>query len=81
MNDKEMLESLLFCEKTACDLYFHGVIESADPKVRSAFQSALDQSLKVQSQIYDKMAQKGFYQVQNVEQQKIDTTKNKFSAQ
>lgn len=75
-----MLESLLFCEKTACDLYFHGVIESADPKVRSAFQSALDQSLKVQSQIYDKMAQKGFYQVQNVEQQKIDTTRSKFSA-
>ena len=55
-------------------------MESADPKVRTTFQSALDQSLKVQNQIYDKMSQKGFYQVQNVEQQKIDTTRSKFSA-
>ncbi|MDD4124384.1 MAG: spore coat protein [Eubacteriales bacterium] len=80
MNDKEIMESLLFTEKTACDLYLHGVIESTDPKVRSSFQSALDQSLKMQNQIYDKMSQKGFYQVQNVEQQKIDTTRGKFSA-
>ncbi len=80
MNDKEIMENLLFTAKTACDLYFHGVIEASDQKVRSSFQAALDNSLKLQSQIYDKMSQKGFYQVQNVEQQKIDTTRSKFAA-
>ncbi len=80
MNDKDIMENLLLTEKTACDLYLHGVIEATDQKVRSSFQSALDQSLKMQNQIFDKMSQKGFYQVQNVEQQKIDTTRSKFSA-
>lgn len=80
MNDKEIMENLLIAEKAACSLYLHGLIESNEQKVRSSFQAALDQSLNLQSQIYDKMSQKGFYQVQCVEQQKIDTTRGKFPA-
>lgn len=80
MDDRNLMQNLLLLEKGCCDLYMHGAIESATKNVLGAFNSALDDSLSMQDEIYSKMTAKGWYNNQNVEQQKIDQLKQKFSA-
>ena len=79
MNDREIMENILMTTKGACDMYMHGTIESSTPQARQAFDSALDDSLCMQDDIYQKMSQKGWYQTQQAQQQQIDQVRSKFS--
>lgn len=81
MDDKNLMENMLLLEKGVCDLFMHGTIESPTANVHQAFQTALNDALTMQDTIYDKMAAKGWYPTQQVEQTKVDTVKQKFSAQ
>lgn len=81
MDDKNLMEGILLLEKGVCDLYMHGTIESPTDNVHKAFSDALNESLCMQDTLYDKMAAKGWYPTQQVEQTKVDTVKQKFSAQ
>ena len=81
MNDRYIMENLLLTTKGMCDLYMHGTIESNTQNVHSAFDSALNESLCMQEQTYKKMAEKGWYPAENVEQQKIDVVRQKFAGQ
>ena len=80
MDDKNLMQNLLLLEKGCCDLYMHGAIESANQNVLSAFSSAYDDSLSMQGEIFSKMADKGWYNIAQVEQQKIDTLRQQYSA-
>ena len=81
MEDKDLMEKELLIIKGVCDLYLHGTIESTTAEVHTAFKEALNVSLDIQNKLYNLMAEKGWYQTQTVEQNKIDTVKNKFSSQ
>lgn len=81
MNDQNIMENLLLTTKGVCDLYMHGTIESSTQNVHSAFDNALGSSLCMQDQTYQKMAAKGWYPMQQVEQQKIDQVRQKFAGQ
>ena len=81
MEDKSLMENLLLVEKGACDLMMHGTIEAGTPAVRGAFDHALEECLKMQAEVYAKMAAKGWYPPEQAEQQKIDKVKQKFAAQ
>ncbi len=81
MSDKNLMEDILLLEKGVCDLYMHGAIESSTGNVHQAFSSALTQSLCMQDDLYGKMSQKGWYQTEQVEQNKINTVRTKFSGQ
>lgn len=81
MDDKNLMENILLLEKGVCDLYMHGTIESSTDNVHQAFNAALNNALCMQDEIYDKMSAKGWYPVQQVEQNKINTVKQKFSTQ
>lgn len=61
MDDKNLMEDILLLEKGVCDLYMHGSIESSTKNVNQAFKSALNNSLAMQDDIYQKMSQKGWY--------------------
>lgn len=78
MNDRDLMENMLLLEKGACDLMMHGAVESSSPDVHHAFSTALNNSLQIQSQIYEKMEEKGWYPSQQVEQQKMQQVKQKF---
>ena len=80
MQDREIMENILLNLKGECDLYMHGAIESATPKVRAAFNTALNDTLKMQAEVYDKMASKGWYPSTPAEQKQIDAVKQKYSA-
>lgn len=81
MDDKNLMENILLLEKGACDLYMHGTIESSTDNVHQTFSTALNNTLCMQDEIYDKMSAKGWYTVKQVEQNKVNTVKQKFSAQ
>ena len=80
MEDKDLMEKDLLIIKGVCDLYLHGTLESTTADVHCAFKDALNTSLDIQNKIYNLMAEKGWYQTQNVEQQKIDALKQKFAS-
>jgi spore coat protein CotF len=79
MEDKDLMENILMLEKGVCDLYMHGTIESPTANVHQAFHCALDDALKMQDAVYDKMAAKGWYPTENAEETKINSVKQKFS--
>ncbi len=79
MNDKILMEDILSSTKGACELYMHGTIESGTANVHSTFDRALDDSLQMQNNIFNKMSQKGWYQTEQVDQQKIMKVKQSFS--
>ncbi len=81
MNDQMIMENLLLTTKGACDLYMHGAIESATQNVQQAFDSALSDSLCMQGDVYQKMAQKGWYPSQQADQQQINQVRQKYAVQ
>ena len=79
MEDRELIEEQLLVIKGVSDLYMHGAIESSTAEVHCAFKDALNETLNIQNKIYNLMSEKGWYQNQTVEQNKIDSTKQKFA--
>lgn len=81
MNDKNLMENILLLEKGVCDLFMHGTIESSTDNVHQVFNNALNDALCMQDNIYDKMAQKGWYPTEQVDQNKINGVRQKFAGQ
>ncbi len=80
MEDKDLMEKELLIIKGVCDLYLHGTIESSTAEVHCAFKEALNESLDIQNKIYNLMAERGWYKMESAEQTKIDSAKQKYSA-
>lgn len=81
MDDKNIMENLLLTSKGVCDLYLHGTIESGTANVHAAFDTALNECLCMQDQIYKKMSAKGWYPTEQAETAQINKVKQKFAAQ
>ena len=79
MEDKQAMENILLSAKGVCDLYMHGALEASDTRVHQAFDRALNESICIQDDLYKKMQAKGWYPTEQVDQQKIDKVKQKFS--
>ena len=78
MEDKELMEKELLTVKGVCDLYLHGTLEATTAEVHAAFKDALNQSIDIQNKIYNLMVEKGWYQTETAEQNKINTAKQNF---
>ena len=81
MDDKSLMQDMLLLEKGVCDLYMHGTIEASTTNVQKAFSDALNESLSMQSTLYEKMSTKGWYSADQAEQNKVSSVKQKFSVQ
>lgn len=79
MDDKCIMENMLFTTKGTCEVYLHGTIEAGTANVHSAFNSSLGDSLTMQDEIYKKMTAKGWYPTEQADQQKIQQLKQKYS--
>ena len=79
MDDKLIMDNILNATKGACDLLMHGAIESSTTNVHSTFTQCFNDTLCMQNQIYSKMSQKGWYPMEQVDQQKITAAKQKYS--
>ena len=81
MEDRDLMESELLTLKGVCDLYMHGTIEATTTEVHNAFKNALNESLNIQNKIYNLMAEKGWYPMQNAGEQQINNVKQKYAGQ
>lgn len=81
MNDRELIEDILMTVKGGSDLLLHGTIESSTNNVHCAFDKALNDTLKMQNDIYSKMSQKGWYPSEQADQNKINQVRQTFSNQ
>ena len=81
MEDRELMEKELLIENGVCDLYMHGAIESTTKEVHCAFKEALNTSLDIQNKLYNLMKEKGWYQTECADSQKISQAKQKFQNQ
>ena len=77
MKDKYIFENILTLTKSLITISVNGTIESSNPKIKSFFNDSLDELLKMQKDIFDKMEQEKFYNIANVKKtdiSKIETT-------
>ena len=79
MDDRLIMENLLTAAKGSCDLYMHGNVESGTANVKQTFNTALNEALCMQGDLYKEMSSRGWYQKEQAEQQKMQQVKQKFS--
>ena len=80
MDDKTMLEGILWDLKVLGDLCLHGSIESGTLDVHSCFVKSLNEVLNLQYDLFKEMSELGMYNVTNVEVSKIKKTYSKYNA-
>lgn len=78
MDNKTMLEGILWDLKSLADLFMHGAIESSTKNVHESFKGALNDTLTMQNDLYTLMSNENMYSVSNVSESKITKTKTKF---
>ena len=81
MDNKTMLEGILWDLKVMGELTLHGTIESSTPEVNKVFQNSLIDILNLQNDLYTLMSEENMYETSTVSETKIAKTKNKFNAE
>ena len=81
MDDKMLLEELLCYEKNLCDIYLHASIESSNENIFDIYRKSLDETLKIQHQVYKMMENAGFYTVEQVENKNVKKAQQKFNCE
>lgn len=79
MDNKTILEGILWDLKCLSDLFMHGSIESGTKNVHKTFRDGLNEVLTLQNDLYTLMSEEGMYNVENVAETKITKVKNKFN--
>ena len=80
MDNKTMLEGILWDLKCLSDLFMHGTIESADNKVvHDTFMDSLNSVLEMQENLYTLMSEEDMYKVTTVSETKIKNTREQFN--
>lgn len=77
MKDKLIMENILLLLKGTCEVYVHGTQESSNKKVHEILKSNLDETLKMQNEVYNKMTECGWYTISNIKSSEIDKTLTK----
>ena len=79
MDDKTMLEGILWDLKVLGDLCLHGSIESGVNEVHNCFVKSLNEVLDLQNELFGVMSDLGMYNTTNVEISKINKTISKYN--
>lgn len=77
LTDKEIMSSILNEHKLAASSLTNLVLESSCQMLRSDAESILTKTFTEQKQVFDMMSQKGWYPVQNANQQEISMAQQK----
>ena len=76
-NDQKFLDSYLLLLKSTVEVYVHGTLESTNSKVRNLLKTCLDNTMSMQDTTYQKMTNKGWYKVKNIDANIICQTLSK----
>ena len=81
MKDQDLLTDLLLTEKKMSGNYTTFASECVNMQLKDAFLQLLTTSHRSQSELYNVASQRGWYQTEQAQQQKIMQAQQKFSAQ
>lgn len=81
MDSKLSLDNYLLILKSTVEVYVHATQESSNDDIRNLFNESLNDILDSQANTYNTMVSYGFYQVNNVDNSKLEQTLNKLSSQ
>lgn len=79
-DDREMISDVLSSQKFMTDGYNTSANEAAEPTVKNAMMSILDDEHSIQHDVFLEMQKRGWYQTEAAPMQKIQETKDKFSS-
>jgi len=74
MKDKLAMENILLLLKGTCEVYVHGTQEASNEAIHSILKEGLEELLKMQKEVYDKMTEYGWYEIKNIEAKEINKT-------
>lgn len=80
LTEKELMYDALATQKFLTETYNTFSNECANPDVRNTFMNILNDEHKIQYELFDEMNKRGWYEVCNVEQNKINEVKQQFSS-
>ncbi len=80
MDNKTMLEGILWDLKCLADLFLHGTIESGTKNVHQTFENSLTDVLTLQSDLYTLMSEEKMYNVENVAETKLTKAQSKYNS-
>ena len=78
LSEKEILQDSLISQKLMTDSYNTFAGECINPQLRNVMLNILDDEHKIQADIFTCIQSKGWYQVEQADQQKIQQAKQKF---
>jgi spore coat protein CotF len=81
MGDKELLQDSLLSEKLMTGSYNTFAGECVNDQLRGAFLNILDDTHRIQADVFSDMQSRGWYQVEQADQQKVQNTRQKYSTQ
>ncbi|MDR2515683.1 MAG: spore coat protein [Christensenellaceae bacterium] len=79
MSDKTMLTDMLGTEKRLVGLYATFLCECASEDLRQLFQSTLNSTSQDQHQTFCQMQQRGWYNIENAEAQKVNQARQELT--
>lgn len=77
MNDQLLMENVLLLLKSNMEVYVHGTLEASNKAVHETLHYGLEETLKLQHHLYQKMTECGWYQVNNISTKNIQDTLKK----
>ena len=77
MNDQILMENILLILKCNMEVYVHGTLEASNKQVHEILHYGLEETLKLQHNLYQKMTEYGWYTVSNVSAKTIQNTVKK----
>lgn len=80
MNDQQLMDNMLLLLKSTVEVYVHGSLESSTKPVHNILKNSLDEIIKMQDDLYNKMTECGWYQISNVEPKVIKQTLRKLQS-
>ena len=80
MNDQILLDNYLLILKSTVEVYVHGTQESSNDDIRNLFNESLNDILDSQANTYNTMVSYGWYQINNVDNSKLEQTLNKINS-
>lgn len=76
MESKLIMSNVLTLTKNLCDILMHATIEAQENS--KVFKNSLNSFLELQEDIYEVMLEHGWYQVEQVTEDKLSQARNKY---
>lgn len=80
MSDRLLMENMLLLLKSTTEVYVHGSLESSSKAVHNVLKNGLGEIIKLQNDLYNKMTENGWYNVQTIDTKEIKQTLKKLES-